>query len=54
MPSKKRYQQACHHILLIQDVLVILPAADIRALTLTRELVGGKFIDWRGLGGVVV
>ena len=36
-----------HHIRLIQDVSAILPASDIRALTLTREFVAGKSIDWR-------
>jgi hypothetical protein len=48
LPKKtKRGNSNRHHrICLMKDVLAILPIEDIRALTMDREFVGGKWLAW--------
>ena len=42
--TKRGNSNRRHRIRLMKDVLAILPVADIRALTMDREFVGGKWL----------
>lgn len=44
--TKRGNSRRGHRIALMQEVLSILPAADIRALTMDREFVGGRWLAW--------
>lgn len=44
--TKRGNSNRFHRVRLMQDVLAILPVADIRALTMDREFVGGKWLAW--------
>lgn len=44
--TKRGNSNAGHRIALMQEVLSILPGADIRALTMDREFVGGRWLSW--------
>ena len=44
--TKRGNSRRGHRIALMQDVLSILPSADIRALTMDREFVGERWLSW--------
>ena len=44
--TKRGNSRRGHRIALMQEVLSILPCADIRALTMDREFVGGQWLSW--------
>ena len=44
--TKRGNSNSRHRIRLMKDVLAILPIEDIRALTMDREFVGGKWLAW--------
>ena len=50
--TKRGNSNRFHRVRLMEDVLAILPVADIRALTMDREFVGGKWLAWLRLMAV--